>query len=747
MADMPSGTVTFLFTDVEGSTRLWEEHPVAMQPALARHDDLVRGAIDAHRGYVVKMTGDGFHAAFATARDAVDAAVAAQRAIGAEAWIDVGTLRVRMGLHTGEAGQRDGDYYGPALNRAARLMARAHGGQVVCSQTSADLVRDELGAGLELRDLGVHQLRDLERPERVFQVCGAELDGEFPPLRSLDVYPGNLPSHLSSFVGRALDLEQLLGDVERNQIVTLTGVGGVGKTRLAVQLCADSLPRFRDGAWFVDLAPVRDGDQVVPTVAKVLGVNEHVGEPLSVTLRDALREREALVVLDNAEHLIDDVSALLVELTGRPVAARFVVTSREPIGIDGEQVRRVASLDAVTASALFVQRAASVRADVDWEHYERDIEAICEQLDGIPLAVELAAVRTRSMLPPDILRRLSERFRLLQGSRRSARERHQTLLAAVEWSYDLLTHAEQECFARLAVFRGGFDLEAAEAVCAGGVVDERDVVDLLEHLVDKSMVLAVEQEHRSTYRLLETLRQFAESKLAASGGSDEYRNRHVDYFMRVAAQWGALASSSEQREANARLLADRPNLNAMLDRLFEDERWGDIVAMCRKLGGFWSTTSPEDGRRWIGVLEPHVDVLDLPVRLEFLAYGSFVLANCSNTMEACRVAAAGHRRSTPPWARPTARGLFRAGVARADQRDAGGSLGACPGRRRARRDERQAVDRIASAFPRLGCARAARPGSRDDRGRRDQRGGGASWRSGLDRCGALHAWVGPRARW
>jgi predicted ATPase/class 3 adenylate cyclase len=638
MTDLPSGTVTFLFSDIEGSTRLWEEHPDAMRECLARHDEIMRDAIDAHDGHVVKTTGDGFHAAFATAHDALQAAGGAQRALTDEHWSDVGELRVRMGVHTGEAGQRDGDYYAPALNRAARLMSAAHGGQIVCSQTTADLVLDEIPTGLELRDLGVHQLRDLERPERVFQVCAVSGEREFPPLRSLDIYPGNLPSHLSSFVGRERDLAQLRGDLQRHQIVTLTGVGGVGKTRLAVQLCADSLPRFRDGAWFVDLAPVRDGAQVASTVAKVMGVNEHLGEDLTVTLRDALRERDALVLLDNGEHLIDDVSALLIALTSRLVAARFLVTSREPLGIDGEQVRRVASLDGATASALFVQRASSVRPDINWDSYEHEIEAICEQLDGIPLAVELAAARTRSMLPPDILRRLDERFRLLQGSSRSARERHQTLLAAVDWSYDLLTAEEQACFDRLAIFRGGFDLEAAEAVCVGGLVDELDVVDLLERLVDKSMVLTIEHGHRSTYRLLETLRQFAESKLAASGGSEEYRHRHVDYFMGVAAEWGARAVTSEQRAANTRLAFDRSNLNAMLDRLFADEQWDRVVAVCRSLGNWWSSTSPEDGRRWIVAVEPHLDELPREQRIDFLGFGSFVLASASNTVDACRLA-------------------------------------------------------------------------------------------------------------
>jgi predicted ATPase/class 3 adenylate cyclase len=638
VVELPSGTVTFLFTDIEGSTRLWQEFPDAMQGALARHDEIVRDAVMAQGGHVVKTTGDGFHVAFVTAHDACLGAVDAQRAVEAEQWDGVGALRVRMGLHTGEAGQRDGDYYGPCLNRAARLMSAAHGGQLVCSQATAELVRDDLEKGVELVDLGEHRLRDLARPEHVYEVRIPELSGEFPPLRSLDAYPSNLPSELTSFVGREDQIGQLLADLDRNDLVTLTGTGGVGKTRLAVQACAEALPHFADGAWFVDLAPVRDGDQVTPAVATVLGVKERAGEALAITLRDALRDRHAIVLLDNGEHVVDQVSELLVELRRRPIAATFLITSREPLGIDGEQVRRVVSLRAAEAAELFVQRASSVRSDVDWSKYDADVFAICEQLDGIPLAVELAAARTRSMLPPDILRRLGERFRLLAGSKRTARERHQTLLAAVEWSYDLLTPQEQALFNRLAVFRGGFDLEATEGICAGGVVDELDVVDLLDRLVDKSMVLTFESGSISRYRLLETLRQFAESKLAACDESDEYRDRHVAHFLAFAAEWGPRNRSADQRAVVARLLRERPNINAMLDRLAEDRRWADMAVVCEALGGFWSTMSPEDGRRWCLLLEPHAAELEVRTRIAFLAFSSYVLMNSGFPLDACRCA-------------------------------------------------------------------------------------------------------------
>ncbi len=607
-----------------------------MRAALARHDAIFREAITSNGGHVVKTTGDGVHAAFTTAADALEAASTAQRALHDEPWDLATPLAVRMGLHTCEAELRDGDYYGSAVNRATRLMSIAHGGQVVLSTATSELARErDLD---EVIDLGEHRLRDLSRSERVWQLCPPGLVREFPPLRSFDEYPSNLPSQLSSFIGRADEIEQLLGDLDRNRIVTLTGVGGVGKTRLAVQTCAEALPRFPNGAWFVDLASVRDRDQVAPTVATVLGVKERAGEPVAITLRDTLRERQAIVLLDNGEHLVDDVAELLQQLMSRPIAATFLVTTREPLGIDGEQVRRVASLDVNDAAELFVQRATSARSDVDWSTFHHEIAAICEQLDGIPLAVELAAARARSMLPSEILQRLDERFRLLSGSRRSARERHQTLLAAVEWSYELLTDQERALFNRLAVFRGGFTLEAAEVICAGGIVDELDVVDVLDRLVDKSMVLSFAGSTRSTYRLLETLRQFAESKLAESGESDAFRDRHVSYFLHEALEWGPRTRSTDQRSVVALLLADRPNVNAMLDRLSEDGRWSEMAAGCAALGGFWSTMAPEDGRRWFLHLEGHAEELPNGESIRFLAFGAYVLENCGFPLDAARFA-------------------------------------------------------------------------------------------------------------
>jgi predicted ATPase/class 3 adenylate cyclase len=616
-AEAPTGTVTFLFTDIEGSTRLWEDHGDAMGAALARHDEIARSAFDAHGGYVFATGGDGFAVAFASAAGGLAAATATQAALAGEPWDGV-ILKVRMGVHIGEAEERDGDYFGPAVNKAARVMAAGHGGQILATEACAQVV----GSGA-LAELGEFQLRDLSGPQRVYQVGG----DEFPPLRTIDAYPSNLPQNLSTFVGREAQVAQLVEDLRNADLVTLTGAGGVGKTRLAVQACAESLPKFPGGAWFVDLAPVRDPRQVAGAVAAVLGVKERAGEALEVTLRDSMRDREAVVLLDNGEHVVDALAELIQALRSREIATKFLITSREPLGVDGEQVRRVVSLDSRESVDLFVQRAASVRSEVDWASYREDVLEICERLDGIPLAIELAAARSRSMLPPDILARLDERFRLLAGGKRAAMERHQTLLAAVDWSYDLLTEDERALFDRLAVFQGGFSLAATEAVCSGGIVDEFAVVDLLDRLVDKSMVLAFEVGNRSRYRLLETLRQYAESRLAESGLTDEYKEAHLDHFEGFVSEWMPLIQTPQQTRAAAELRAEASNVDAALGWLLATDRWPELRKVCAQLHGYWTATAAPDGPHWYGVLLDNLDRLEVGDQARVLAEASYTVAN------------------------------------------------------------------------------------------------------------------------
>ena len=404
---MPSGTVTFLFTDLEGSTRLWEEFPEAMRGALARHDELLRGAVEAQGGMPVKTTGDGLHAVFDRVDTAVAAAVLAQGRLGDEPWPETGPLRVRMAVHAGVAERRGGDYYGPALNRAARLMGVAHGGQVVCSQAAAELVVDAQPAGVELVDLGEHRLRDLARVERVFQIWAPGLQREFPPLESIDEYPGNLPFQLTSFVGRDEELAAVAKLLDGSRLVTLVGPGGVGKTRLAVQTAGEIVSRYRDGAWFIDLAPINDENLVPKTVAAGLGL----AEPQQGTVTDGLirwlADRDALLILDNCEHLMDATTELVQDLVSRCRATTILVTSREALGLPGERIYPVRPLpvppagsddvlaaEESPAARLFADRAAagrhgfSLRAD-----NARAIAELCRRLDGIPLALELAAAR------------------------------------------------------------------------------------------------------------------------------------------------------------------------------------------------------------------------------------------------------------------------------------------------------------------------------------------------------------------
>ena len=574
MTALPSGTVTFLFTDLEGSTRLWQEHPEAMPSALARHDEIVRTAIDEHGGVVVKTTGDGAHAVFADAHDAVSAAVAAQRALGAQSWDLAEPLKVRMGLHTGPAELRDGDYYGTAVNRAARVSAAAHGGQVVVSHATEEVARDHL-VDVDLVDLGEHRLRDLARPERIFQVAAPGLEADFPPLRSLEAYPGNLPPQLTSFVGRDDDLAQVAAALGETRLVTMIGVGGVGKTRLATQVAADVLPRFPDGAWLCELAAAGDPAAMAQLVAATLGVQLHPNLSLAASILGFLRNKQLLVVLDNCEHLLDAAGDLAEGMLRECPGVRVLATSREPLAVLGEQVWPLRSLrspaggsvDEVatsTAGRLFAERAqgAAPGFAIDATNAAAVAE-ICRRLDGIPLALELAAARVTAMSPTEIARLLDERFRLLTGGRRTAVERHQTLRATVDWSYSLLDPVERRVFDRLGVFAGDFDGAAANAVVAGDDLEVWDVVDALASLVTKSMVNAEKAPDDTTrFSMLETLRHYAREQLDATGDADAWRRRHADHYAAFAIGLDAELRGPNEIAARERLRRDLDNLRA-----------------------------------------------------------------------------------------------------------------------------------------------------------------------------------------
>ncbi|HXY94963.1 MAG TPA: adenylate/guanylate cyclase domain-containing protein [Acidimicrobiia bacterium] len=558
----PSGTVTFLFTDLEGSTRLWEQHPEAMKDALARHDEILRQAIAAHDGHIVKMTGDGVHAAFGTADAGALTAVAVQQAVMAEQWGDIGALRVRVGIHTGPAEAREGDYYGTSVNKAARLMSTAHGGQILVSLATEELLRDAMPGACEVVDLGEHRLRDLSRAERVYQLVAPGLATEFPSLRSLDAYAGNLPVQLSSFVGRDDELAAVSKQLTVSRLVTRTGVGGVGKTRLAIQVAAELMPRFADGVWLCELALARDADTLTEVVGTTLGVNRRPGLSAQASIVDVLRNREVLLVLDNCEHLVQAASDLTLAVLRSCPGVRVLATSREGLGVEGEQTWPLRSLPVQDSLELFAERAAAARPGFAVDSANTtSVTDVCRRLDGIPLAIELAAARVVALSPADIGARLDERFRLLAGGRRSAVERHQTLRATVDWSYSLLDDTERTVFERLSVFSGSSDARAAEAVCSGEGIEAWDVLDALTSLVAKSMVTNEDGPSGTVrYRLLETMREYAGEHLRANDDVDHWRRRHAERYTEFAEEAGPALTGPDELAWRPRLHAEEDNL-------------------------------------------------------------------------------------------------------------------------------------------------------------------------------------------
>jgi predicted ATPase len=617
----PSGTVTFLFTDIEGSTRLWEEDPDAMRAWVSEHDVCVRDAIEACGGYVFATGGDGFAAAFGRAADAVAAAEHAQAAL-----TDLTPVRVRMGINTGEAHERGGDYFGPPVNRTARLMAAGHGGQVLLSAVTAELVPD-----LVVRNLGEHRLRDLGSPMLVLQL-GTD---EFPPLRTLDTLPGNLPPQRTSFIGRTREVKELAALVDTERLVTLTGPGGVGKSRLALQVGADVAPEFADGVWFASLAALEEGALVAATILEALGVPERQGEPNIETLCAWASTRAALLIVDNCEHLLAEVSVVVDRIAEAAAAVTVLATSQAPLGVRGEHVWTVApfsdSGDAARDSIeLFVDRAHMARADFELgDQNEPAVIEICARLDHVPLAIELAAARVRGMAPADIARRLDQRLRLLSSSDRSAPGRHRTLDAAVRWSYELLDETQRRVFDRLSVFAGPFTIEAAEVVVSGAGVDEWEVLDGILALVDKSLVVADEETGSTRYRLLETMRQFGQANLEAAGERGRYRDRHADYYADfVLSRRVALEGSGDVVALNE-IERELENIRVTLRQATDDDTTARFDDLFRTLYHLWIVRGRGyEGAAWARAL------LDRPVvdaRARILALG--VAASVTNPID------------------------------------------------------------------------------------------------------------------
>ncbi|MCW3098710.1 MAG: putative ATPase [Chthonomonadaceae bacterium] len=606
--NLPGRTMTFLFTDIEGSSKLWEEFPETVQPALSRHDALLCQAVETQGGHVFKMVGDGVYAAFATAPEALAAALTAQKAICSETWPI--PMRVRMALHTGMAEPRGDDYAGASLNRVSRLLSVCYGGQVLLSASTQELTRDHLPPQSSLRDLGEVRLRDLARPEHVFQLLHAELPADFPPVKSCDNpdCPNNLPRQVTSLVGRKKESAEVVSLLQTSPLLTLTGAGGCGKTRLAIQVAGDLLENYPDGVWFIELAPLTEAALIPQTVAQIFRVQEEVGKSLMRSLIQRLDAQRMLLVLDNCEHLLAAAATFADALLRSLPQIRLLATSREALTIGGERIYRVPSLSLpepqqtqtpesvvqCEAVQLFIDRALAVAPGFTVTKANAPaLAAICLRLDGIPLALELAAARSRSLPLEQIAGRLDHCFHLLTGGSRTALPRQQTLRALIDWSFCLLAEAEQNLFCRLSVFSGGWTLEAAEAICRGDGLAEWEILDLLTSLVDKSLVVYAEWEGAPRYRLLETVRQYAGGQWTERGGDDTLRVRHRDYYLTLAKQ--SLPQGKDAPHHLTLLESEHDNLRAALSASFGDpdsveQMLGSLkpIIIFRRIRGYYS---------------------------------------------------------------------------------------------------------------------------------------------------------------
>ena len=568
---------TFLFTDIEGSTRLWEEQPERMRPVLAAHDAMLREVVERHDGRVVKMTGDGVHAVFEDALDALLATIALQGEVARLSSHSGLELRVRCGLHAGPSEGRDGDFYGNTVNRAARVMSVAHGGQMLLSAAVEQRLDGRLPEGTTLRDLGRVRLRDLSQPERLLQLVHPALRSDFPALRSLENTPNNLPLELTSFVGREREIAAVGELLAAHRLVSIVGLGGLGKTRLGLQAAADLLGRYPDGAWVVELAPLQDGSRLAQAIATALGVRSEPGMTLEDALARHAADRTLLLILDNCEHLLEPVAAFIKGLLSSAPKMRILTTTREPLRMAGEAVfplaglavpgpRDVLSSDAVhkfESVQLFATRARAAAPDFSLDAANAEtVAAICHRLDGIPLAIELAAARVRTVPLQQIATRLKDRFRLLTSGDPTATPRQRTLRATIDWSHDLLPEDERVLFRRLAIFSGGFTLEAAESVCGGEGLAAESVLDSLGRLVEKSLVaLSLERER---YEMLETVREYARQQLARSTDGSAVELRHFEHFAGLAQGARGWVAEGRGGEAIQRLDTERENLIAAL---------------------------------------------------------------------------------------------------------------------------------------------------------------------------------------
>lgn len=611
MRNLPNGTVTFLFTDIEGSTNLAHHYPDQWESLRARHHAILQSAMDVHNGYVFQIIGDAFCVAFSSSIDAVNAALEAQRCLLDEAWAPA-PVKVRIGIHSGTAQlQEDGQYTGYAtLACTQRIMSAGHGGQTLLSGATRELVRDSLPSNGELMDMGERRLKDLQRPERLYQLSASGLPATFPPLKTLDSYPNNLPVQLTTFIGREQEIAEVKQELQVHRLVTLTGPGGAGKTRLSLEVGAACLEQYKNGVWFVELARLTDPSRIISAVLSAFGIHEKENDILF--LANYIGTQSLLLILDNCEHLVEECARLADRLSSSCPNLRMLASSREAFSIAGEQPYHVPSLPFpdpkklpameeianCEAVQLFVERVKTYFPSFSvTDRNASSITQICCRLDGIPLALELAAARVKVMSVEQLASRLGDVFNLLTNGSRNALPRQQTLRALIEWSYDLLTESEKLLFRRLAVFSGGWSLEAAESICGMEATDY--VLENLARLVDKSLVNKEELDGEARFRMLETIRQYAEFKMFASEEVEEVRNRHRDWFMQLAETAEPKLRTGEQLVWLNRLETEHDNLRAAMQWSIEQKHVEQALRIPSALAYFWEIHGhAEEGRNW-----------------------------------------------------------------------------------------------------------------------------------------------------
>jgi predicted ATPase/class 3 adenylate cyclase len=681
---LPTGTVTFLFTDIESSTETAASMgDAAYADALQRHRDLLRAAFEALDGHEVGTEGDSFFVAFARAHDALDAATEGQRVLASQ------NLRVRMGLHTGEALVRNQEYVGHDIHKAKRISDAGHGGQILLSEETATLVRAHLPDSVSVVDLGPHRLKDLEEAQRIFQVVHADLTKDFPPLRTLDTFANNLPAQRTTFVGRSREIADIRKLLETNRLVTLIGVGGSGKTRLAIQVGAELLDEYRDGVYFVDLAPISDSSAIVPAIASAvrlpIGTDVTIGAAQGSPenfLIDFLAPRTSLLILDNCEHMLDGCAAIADHILERCLSITLLATSREGLAVQGEQVWQIPSLslpdadgdvESSEAVSLFKVRAQATRANFELTPQNiAVVSEICRRLDGIPLAIEFAAARVSHLTPQEIASRLQDMFRLLTGGRGRV-QRQQTMQAALDWSYHLLSDEERTLLRRLPIFPGIFQSAWAAEICSDHGLRSEDIPDLLGSLVSKSLVTMEEVGGTAGYRLFETVRLYAAEKLNEAGEADLYRERNRDWWEKYASSltweetfFAPRLEDVEPEWFNQRNLTEmQAGLRAALEWSAASGRLDRVIGLAARTFPFWGILGPfDEGYRWLTRARPEDLDLTPEVRAAALSAASLLASTMNDPatvdLGERAVAAAGDTPSVPLVYALTRRGVNRA---------------------------------------------------------------------------------------